>query len=74
MKGTEVSNLRRSSACDCTCVLTRIETRCIVSAVFNHIHLIPKGIANYDQYLFVLCHHIYLIPKGIANYDQYLFV
>ena len=25
MKGTEVPNPRRSSACDCTCVLTRID-------------------------------------------------
>ena len=30
MKGTEVPNPRRSSACDCTCVLTRID-HCLVS-------------------------------------------
>ena len=30
MKGTEVPNPRRSSACDCTCVLTRID-HCLVN-------------------------------------------
>ena len=30
MKGTEVPNPRRSSACDCTCVLTRIN-HCLVT-------------------------------------------
>ena len=30
MKGTEVPNPRRSSACDCTCVLTRID-HCLVT-------------------------------------------
>ena len=29
-KGTEVPNPRRSSACDCTCVLTRID-HCLVN-------------------------------------------
>ena len=29
MKGTEVPNPRRSSACDCTCVLTRIDHRLV---------------------------------------------
>ena len=30
MKGTEVPNPQRSSACDCTCVLTRID-HCLVN-------------------------------------------
>ena len=30
MKGTEVPNPRRSNACDCTCVLTRID-HCLVT-------------------------------------------
>ena len=30
MKGTEVPNPRRSSACDCTCVLTRTD-HCLVN-------------------------------------------
>ena len=33
MKNTEVPNPRRSSACDCTCVLTRINEMCESSRI-----------------------------------------
>ena len=33
MKGTEVPNPRRSSACDCTCVLTRIDHYSLMLAI-----------------------------------------
>ena len=35
MKGTEVPNPRRSSACDCTCVLTKID-HCLVTASVDY--------------------------------------
>ena len=43
MKGTEVPNPRRSSACDCTCVLTRID-HCLVN---NSIHDVCSRVDMY---------------------------
>ena len=66
MKSTEVPNPRRSSACDCTCVLTRID-HCLVTpyAAIHIVLFVPTGVCKvrsqiYDALSQALCNLSFL--------------
>ena len=52
MKGTEVPNPRRSSACDCTCVLTRTD-HCTHSVLFLPMNSFSRKLHSAFRQMFV---------------------
>ena len=56
MKGTEVPNLRRSSACDCTCVLTRIDYCLVVLSCLPCAFCFVPAYAKFAHKFLILFH------------------